>query len=161
MSDCNPCGTTTTKKSIAARVYSTEAQVIPDATETAVIFDTARFDTDHMFSPTVDPTRLTIKTAGKYQISGMVQFAVADASAAGTRSVSIRLNGTTVIAKQLSAGTAAMQWAASLSTLYLLAVGDYLELVVRQVTGDDLLLDAASNFSPELAAVRVGGTSTR
>ena len=153
MSNCE----TTTKnyRNIAARVYSAIDQEIPSGPPTVLSFELERFDTDEMHESVTDPSRLTIRTGGKYQISAMVQFAAAAVGAGTLRSVAIRLNGTTIIAQQAGSSAQDVVWGASLSTLYQLKVGDFLEVVVEQDSGVALNVEALGNFSPEFAAVRV------
>lgn len=116
---------------LAARVYNSAAQSISNATDTALSFDTENYDTDTIHDNSTNPSRLTCTTGGKYIIEGMATFA---ANATGVRTISIKLNGTTVLATQtipsLSTGTVPI----SIHTVYSLVATDYVELIVNQTS---------------------------
>lgn len=140
----------------AARVYNTGVQSIPDSADTALLFPSERFDTEAIHDTVSNTSRLTCKTAGKYLIIGDVGFA---ANAAGLRDTKIRLTGATLIAvhrHQVDAGVGAQVHVASVSTLYDIAVDDYVELVVFQSSGGALNTSVAANAYPEFMMVKVG-----
>lgn len=58
----------------ACRVYNNANISIPNATYTALQFNSEDFDTDNMHDNTTNNTRLTCKTAGIYLITGSVSF---------------------------------------------------------------------------------------
>lgn len=133
-------------RDLGARVRRSINQTIAHATMTAVSFDTERWDTDAIWDNS-QPTRLTCKTAGVYFISGHVRW---DNNAGGTyRLVTIRLNGTTEIARQT--GVLSAYGEASVSTIYKLAVNDFVELCVYQDSGSYRTLEAIQAWSPEFA----------
>lgn len=127
---------------IGARVHRTTAQAIANATGSAIIFNSTRYDTSALWSGS-NPTRLTCSVAGRYLIGGSIEFAV---GSAGIRQISIRLNGTTPIAPQNSSHPANRLVVA---TVYSLAVGDYAELLVYHENGSSLDILSSSAFSPE------------
>jgi len=135
----------------ACRVYKSAVQSIPDSTNTAIQFNTVRYDTDGMFD-SVTNTRITFKAAGKYSIGGCIEFA-AIGPGATLKFVQILLNGTTILAKNNidNAGT----FASTLSTEYIFAQNDYIELIVWQNSGAALNLNASLNYSPEFWAHRL------
>jgi hypothetical protein len=142
--------------SVGARVYKAAAQSIPNASQTAVIFDTERFDPYGFHDNAVNNTRLTVPAGrgGDYVIS----FASAWAPhATGRRQVQLRLNGVTPMAIDTDAATSDLTLPnrGTLTTTYTLAAGDYVEAVVYQTSGGALDLSAGANFSPELSMVRV------
>jgi hypothetical protein len=104
---------------------------IPSNTETPIPFDRIRFDGPGgaMYDP-MQPTRLTAQVAGRYQISGAVVWRL-DQLGGTIRSVALRVNGFQNIAmltsQPFNTGTAQ-----SISTLFELAIGDFVELVVVQ-----------------------------
>lgn len=106
---------------ISCRVYQTGTTTL-QTTWTVVAFAAEHFDTDTMHDNSTNNSRITIKTAGKYCIGGVV--GVPNNSSAGAR---IRLNGSTILAAQMQ-GNSAQGERASVSTIYDLAVNDYLEL---------------------------------
>lgn len=136
----------------AARAFNSANISIATATTTAITLDSERFDTDTIHDTVTNNSRLTCKTAGKYQITGNVSWA---ASAGGTfRAVQIRLNGATTIAAALNSPSASNSSDMAVTTLYDLAVNDYVELMVRQDSGGALNVVASGNFSPEFMMSR-------
>lgn len=143
----------------AVRVTNSGDELITTGTLTTLDFNTERFDTAGNAASTMHDTvtlnqRLTCRYAGKYLIVGQVQFS---AGATGYRFVSIRLNGTTEIARdrRLNAG-AADPVEITLSTLWDLAVNDYVELRVLHNQGTSLNILKVAAFSPEFSMHRVG-----
>ena len=145
----------------AVRVTHNAAQSITTSTDTALAFNTERFDqagnaADTQHDTVTNNSRLTCRYAGVYQITGMVEWA-ADAAAASNRIVKIRWSsGPTFIAESQirCATTIALQQ--NVSTLYALAVNEYVELVVWHDKGSSLNVNVTGNFSPEFGMVRVG-----
>jgi len=135
---------------IAARVYRSTAQSIPNATETAVSFDTERFDYDNMWSA-ASPTRITINTAGVYVVTGAIQWATISS---GHAYVALRVNGTTYIATQRSSAPGTTL-PLTIAGIWEFSVGDYVEMMVHQASGAALNLNASPAMSPELAVVRI------
>lgn len=138
----------------ACRVYSTTNQSVPDNGAIVVNFNSERFDTDNIHDLT-NPTRLTCKTAGVYVISGCVEFAT---NATGYRQVGLLLNGTSHIAIQRAPAnaTSGSNHTVSVSSIFKLEVGDYIELRPSQYSGGALNVVATTNHSPELSMVKVG-----
>ncbi len=137
-----------------ARVYHNVAQTIPDSVETILAFNSARYDTDTIHDNVTNNSRLTCKTAGIYLIIGQVQF---DPNATGFRQLSVKLNGATLL-DLVSVGirNVANQWMADISTIYSLAVNDYVEISVYQSSGGNLNVVNESNRSPEFMMQRIG-----
>lgn len=132
-------------------------QSVPHGTYTAVSFNTVEFDTDGLFALT-SPTRLTAKTPGLYTIRGSASF---DGNATGLRLVAIFKNG---VSLHREAGSAAgntdfTEREVEVSTI--LAAGDYLEVMVLQLSGSPLVLrgDAAA-ARPRFQAVLNGSSKT-
>lgn len=133
-----------------SRAYHNITQTIPNNTVTALAFNSERFDTDNMHDNVTSNGRLTCKTAGTYLLGATIQWAV---NTTGTRQVSLRLNGTTVIASQRVGAFAVDDVHQALSTIYHLAVNDYIEVIVRQTSGVGLDVMTATQYSPEAFAV--------
>jgi len=141
------------------RVGLVGTQSIPNATYTAISFDTVRGDrgpSPHWVSGS--PTRLTCQVAGVYIIAWAVQF---PASATGnTRLASARLNGATQLAY---GGQMGLTWLAAAggmgtdATLYYLNVGDYIELMIYHDIGSAQNITSNQFYSPELMMALVGG----
>lgn len=136
-----------------ARVYHTANQSIPNGTLTTLAFYAERYDTDGIHSPTVNNSRLTCKTAGKYGISVTATWAV---NVAGFRSLQLKINGTTVIAIQAEHGLTTEAGHQELSTIYALAVGEFMEVIAYQTSGVALNVITSANFSPEFMMQRIG-----
>lgn len=121
---------------IGARVTSTANQSIPNNTETAINFDgTDRYDTNNIHSPTTNNTRLTCNTAGTYIIVGQTSFV---GNATGYRSLRINLNAATTIAVLQSNPPGSVECALVVSTIWDMAIGDYVQLAVLQTSGGAL-----------------------
>lgn len=141
------------------RAYHNAAQSVTSGTPLALALNSERFDqaagvADTMHDTATNNSRLTCRYAGVYQITAQVEWA---ANATPYRNVSIRLNGaTTIVSNVLTAigsGAVTVQF---VTTLYPLAVNDYVEAVVDQTSGGGLNVNSTANRSPEFMMVRVG-----
>ncbi|KKK93004.1 hypothetical protein LCGC14_2697240 [marine sediment metagenome] len=141
-----------------ARVYNSANISIPNSTVIALTFDSERYDTDTIHDPATNPSRLTCKTAGKYIISGCIAFAANNNGS--LRQISIRVNGTTTLATQrlISAtnDVGTIEWMQEVSTIYELAIDEYVELTAYQDSTVALNVLAAGNYSPEFMMSRIG-----
>jgi hypothetical protein len=131
----NPC----------AHVTHSANQSIPDATLTAVAFDTERFDTDVIHDTATNNSRLTCKTAGKYRATFAGKYADSDI---GYRTFGIYLNGATLLAETEIEGP--------FSVTVDLIVGDYLEVKTYQNSGAALNLLKTASYTPEFSIERIG-----
>lgn len=142
---------------VGARAYNNANISIADATLTALTFNSERYDTDTIHDTSTNSGRLTCNTAGKYLIAGHVQWGD---NATGFRLIAIRLGGTTYLAihNQMATTFNATDNATyqSISTVYELAVGNYVELVVEQISGGALNVISSGSFSPEFEMSRIG-----
>ena len=144
----------------AVRAYHNANQSITSSTATALALNSERFDqvanaADTMHDNTTNNSRLTCRYAGVYLITGTIQYA---ANATGSRDARIRLStGSTTIgfARVLNTG-GTNDCIVTVSTLYSLAVNEYVELLAWQDSGGALNAVAAGNYSPEFSMVRVG-----
>lgn len=141
----------------AVRVFHNAAQGALNNTNLVLAFNSERFDqasgaasTQH--DTVTNNTRLTALYAGVYQITGNIEWA---SNAAGVRDLFIRLNGTAGIAYTRLTSVAAVLAQQSLTTLYAMAVNDYVELVAFQNSGSTVNVNSTTNFSPEFMMVRV------
>jgi len=135
------------------RVYRSSVRSIPNSTWTAIPFDSELFDTDSIHSVSSNSTRLTCQTKGVYTISGHVEFAEDDPPV-GYRAVAIKHNGTTYIAKH-DKELCNVNPSFSITTLYNLAVNDYVELFVYQTSGGALDVNQSAQWSPHFAMQRI------
>ena len=144
-----------TSRFIGARVYNSAAfSHNSSGSWLAVTFDAERFDTSAIHSTASNTSRLTCVVAGVYSIFGTVQFAV---NATGWRGTRIYLNGATPIATVLHAASsntyAILQ---TVSTIYELVAGDYIEIQAFQDSGGTLALSQQDNTSPEFGMALIG-----
>lgn len=137
----------------SARVYHDVDQSIPDSVNTALSFNSERWDTDDIHNTVTNNNRLTCNTAGKYLLIGQIVFAI---NATGNRGIVIRLNGVTSLARAKQVCVAGVPPALVVSTIYDLSVGDYVELLGFQTSGDVLDVVYSGNYSPEFMMHRIG-----
>ena len=128
----------------AARVTKSGAQSITTSSDTLLTWDTETLDSDSIHSTSVNTGRITIVTPGTYAIGAFVEWAT---NAAGGRQAYIRLNGTTIIARDARPATSTTYFpSCSPATLYPLNTGDYLEVFVYQDSGGSLNVNSSSAF---------------
>lgn len=140
---------------VGARVIRTADQSIANTTVTPVTWQSIVFDTAGLVDLVAHPTRITL-TAGYWLVGACVAWAE---SAAGTREVSIAVNG--VDDPVTLAGTGFPLTAADFPVLtgasvYHFADGDYIELNVWQSSGGPLALSRFAPTTPVLFATFVG-----
>jgi hypothetical protein len=140
----------------AARVYHDASQSVANNTDVALAFNQERFDTNGIHDTATNNSRLTCQTAGIYAISASIEFNAFGGTGRG--SISIRLNGTTTLARMEppTYGTGGSGNRLSIATIYQLAVNDYVEVVVRQESGGSQSVNTVGNYSPEFSMARVG-----
>jgi hypothetical protein len=136
---------------VGARVYKAADQTITNNTQTALNFDSERFDSDTFHDTVTNNTRLTIPASmgGNYIIGGGINFA---ANATGQRVLYIYVNGTgagfPIVADTNIPGAATAVYM-NVSTLFHFSAADYAELIVYQTSGGNLSVTAVSAASPE------------
>jgi hypothetical protein len=138
----------------AAQVSSAGGQKVPSGQLVALGFDQERYDSDTIHDATQGPTRLTCKTAGRYAVSASVEFA---ANAKGSRQVIVRRNGREQVAAMR---VPAVQGETTQITFTAppveLQAGDYLELMVRQTSGQVLEVPAKGELPLAFSIARSG-----
>ena len=137
----------------AARVTNSTPQSAANVpTFTTLAFDTERFDTAALH--TGSDTRLTAPIAGLYVVSAQISWDAA--SNVGARELAINKNGSTIIARTVSAPSPSPNTTEqSITTLANLAAGDFVEVKLRQNSGGSLTVFTAPEFSPEFSMVWV------
>lgn len=144
-------GVTDAHQMPSARVFNSATISVANNTETFLTFNSERWDTDTIHDTSSNTSRLTCKSAGKYFISGNVEWA----SSPGIPLIRIKYNGSTIIAAHqvaLSTGDYRIQ---QIQTVWDMAVNDYVELTVIQNSGGALSINSSSKYSPEFMMVRV------
>ena len=135
-----------------ARVYSDTAQSFANGATDALAFNQERFDTDAIHDNSTNNTRLTCKTAGVYVISGTIQWAFE--TSATHRRLAITHNGNYIdfVSHDESPATGHKM---TITTIWKMAVNDYVELKARQNSGSALSVTVNSYHSPEFAMARI------
>lgn len=137
---------------IAARVYNSGNQSISNNTTTALTFDSERWDTDGIHSTSSNTSRLTCTRAGKHLIVGHVRWAL---NTTGMREIGIRLNGATFLAVLDATPNASFDHVMVVTTIWDMAVGDYVELTTYQNSGGALNAVASPNYANEFMIQRL------
>lgn len=148
------CDACTGTVDVSARVFNSGSINIADSTNTILTFDSERWDTDSIHSTSVDTSRLTATTAGKYYIFAHTTW---QANPTGRRTLKIKLNSGDVIAfagHPAIADVGAMT-PQSVGTHYQLGVGDYVEVEVSQASGGSLSVDPVEKYSLEFGLVKL------
>ena len=136
----------------ATRIRRTTNQSIAASTETIISFDAERYDTDNMWVVGT-PTRITMNTAGLYDIKATVAFSAGGGS--WTSYMFFRVNGTTRIAQTQTLAPDTLGTTLTLATTWKFAATDYVEVGVWQNSGTEDVLSTAS-YSPEFSATWIG-----
>lgn len=141
------------------RITRTTTQSIAHSTLVEIQFDAEVFDNDGMHSTSTNNTRITINTAGIWDI-GFNGSYVTGADYTRTEII-IRVNGSLEIARDIRAGVPSQIQSISANTVYQFSVGDYIEFVTRQVNGASTArnLEAIGDRTPQAYAVRLGSGS--
>lgn len=143
----------TALSNIGCRVYNSVNQAISNNISTALQFDSERYDTESEHS-SLYPSRLTAITHDKRLIFGNIQFQN-QASPVGVRQVSIKLNGVTTIASVRVPAGVNDRIMLNISTIWHMAAGDYVELMVFQNSGSSLNVEVSGSYSPEFGMTAI------
>ncbi len=135
---------------IGCRVYNNANISIPNATSTALTFNTERYDNGGLHSTVSNTGRITIVEGGRYLLGVTVSFA---SNGVGIRQLALRLNGAgPSIAIQQFVASAATKHGLVVVTEHDLIAGDYAEVFVHQASGGALNVEAIANYTPEFWA---------
>lgn len=127
-----------------ARIYkNAAAQTLASGTATPITMDAEETDLKGMHDIAVNPSRITISRAGRYLVTGSVQFA-AVAGVSGYRRAFIWKNGVAVAAQGNAPVNSATQFM-NVVVPVLCIVGDYIELVGQHNQGANL--DVLAGFN--------------
>lgn len=122
----------------ACSVYhnTTQSQTTGTAL-TALAANSENYDNDSMHSTVTNNSRITIQTAGRYEVGAVVSWA---ANATGNRALAFAKNGVGVndYLVDIRTGTATNSTGISGSRTLVLAAGDYVEVSVWQTSGGNL-----------------------
>lgn len=113
-------------KDMSCKIIKTSSQSIPSQINTILSWDSELYDTDSMHDNSVNNSRITINTPGKYVI--ICQSAWGDSSIINLRNVSLLKNGTDIVGvhidRPVNSNAQTMTWIEDL------AVADFIELRV-------------------------------
>lgn len=129
----------------------------------AVSFDTEHFTntgtgdspTDPMWQSGTNPTRITFRTTGIYQVTGSATF---NGNATGLRAIRINRNGSSAAYGTLVPANSVINYLTVSAIIEATAVTDYVELAVYQDTGGNLAYQVGSDVM-RFSAVWVGQKS--
>jgi hypothetical protein len=136
-----------------ARVYHNASQSIADSAFTILNFNSERYDRGGLHDTVTNNSRLTAQRTGIYIITGHALF---DGNANGFRFMDIMLNGVLPLGQSCVPAGLFDYGQLSVSTVYLLGSGDYVELRVAQSSGGNLDVLVQGNTSPEFAMQWLG-----
>lgn len=111
-------------------VSNSTTQNVNTSTNTVLTADTELYDLDTMHSTVTNTSRITIATAGKYRLNGLVGW---DSDATGRREVYLLVNGST--AHVVSVAAAVQAGCQTFEKILDLAATDYVEVRVWQNSG--------------------------
>lgn len=142
---------------MGAKGVRSTAQTIPDNTDTAVAFNgTDEYDSDSIHDPASNNTRFTVPTGGAGKWRGVFHANYAF-HASGVRNIFFRKNGTTRLAEESRPPMASpFLTPVNLSDEWLLADGDYIEVVTYQNRGGTLDLSVSNGNNTTMSFTRVG-----
>lgn len=136
---------------IAAKVFRSSTFNVNNATETAVLFDTAIYDNCNMWN---GGYKLTAPRTGYYLMTMTISWS--GTASAGTRYQRFRKNGTTYLGESQWQPAASATNTASTSTVAKLNKGDYIEAIVYQSSGGSLSALSLSEVYPIMTLTYLG-----
>lgn len=138
------------------RAFNSANLAIVTATQTTLTYDSELWDTDGMHSTAALTNRLTCVTPGAYLIGAEVRW---ESNTTGYRQVFIRvtpiIGAPVVIGSRLQQAVVGNVTDMGLSAPYVLATGDYAEVLVFHTAGVNINVQAASRLSPDFWALRI------
>ena len=142
---------------VGCNIYRNSNVSIPNATATAIEYNTEVFDTDAFHDNSTNPSRVTIPAGkgGKYLFTAWNNFA---SNATGYRNMDLFINGTTLT------GSSGVGWtpnasgnnSGTIAVILDLVATDYVEVLVTQTSGGNLNLTGNIYGSTGLSCVYLG-----
>jgi len=117
-------------------VYRATTQTIPAGTSISISPTTKRWDNNTFWDSSINPTRLTVKSAGLYLITACVNFG---SSAQATQFARFRINGGTEFAFASSPNLIGQPVDLSLQSVLYMQANDYLEIRVNSTLTNKLV----------------------
>lgn len=136
-------------------VYMNSSQVIATGTNTTLNWGSESFDTDSYHSTSVNTNRLTVPSAGKYLITGIITWT---SSSAGTyRNVYLVNQAGTYLYINNSRPAATYNFTSTFATTVNAAAGDYFYLNCEQDSGGNLSIQSQGGYGgAEFGIMRLG-----
>jgi len=121
-------------------VYDSSNQAIANGTTTALTFNSEYFDTNGYHSTSTNTSRLTVPTgkAGYYLMTAQGSY---NLNASGQRDLIFYKNGSYLRYANAVPGNSSVYLGNSMTVVYYLAEGDYIELFTYQSSGTSLNFD--------------------
>lgn len=138
---------------VGCRLWRDEDLNIANTTWTYIPFNTVHIDTDGMANLGANPTRISIRTAGVYQVGCVIQW---ETDGGGYRRATIRLNRLSYVDRDNRTPPPGVATVNHCINLYEFEVGDYIEVRVYQNSGAVIAQDGIVQYTPVFWAVRVG-----
>lgn len=138
------------------RVFNNANLTLTTGVETALTFNSERYDVLGLHSTSSNTNRITVARAGLYLCFAAVAFA---SNATGRRSLSLRVNGTSYIASDGRNAVNGDLTYMALATVYQFVPTDYLEVTALQTSGGNLALTAGSLQGIEAGMNMIGAVS--
>ena len=113
------------------RVYRTAVQAIASGVQAAISWDAETTDAKNLHNTGLNPTRVTVGKAGRYQVLAQCAFTN---NATGYRELQVHKNGVAVSTLRLAPFATPANYYQIVASV-LCAAGDYLELKVTQNSG--------------------------
>lgn len=116
------------------KVYDNAAQTLTTGVAAVVSCEGEDTDAKGLHNPAVNPSRITVATAGRYEVKAQCAFV---ANATGYRQVAILKNGAAVASVRVPAVSGVSTTLQAVGSV-LCAVNDYIEMQVLQTSGGNL-----------------------
>jgi hypothetical protein len=131
------------------RAYSSAATAVSNNTRTAITLNSERWDTGAVHSTGSNTANMYAPTGegGKYLFGGHGEWAAFNTT--GIRQIELFQNAATIVAVQQVPGVNGLQ-DQSVSTLWSMAAGDYMQLTGLQTSGVALFFNAVGAYASEL-----------
>ena len=136
-------------------VYMNASQSIATGTTTTLLWSSETYDTDSYHSTSSNTGRLTVPSAGKYLITGIITWA---ANASGnTRDIYLVKNGGTYLYQNNQRPTVSTPITNTFATVVNASASDYWEIYVSQDSGSSINIQSQLSYGgSEFGIARLG-----
>jgi len=126
---------------------------LPNNSLREISWNSETYDTDNMHDQITNPERITFRTPGKYLVCATIQF---DVNGTNDRYVEVRTQGTLPLNMTSAKAVAAIETGISLCFIYDFPINNYINLLVWQNSGGNLLVKEELRSSMYFMAQRIG-----